>query len=248
MQPCCRTVSARLGLHVPPHVLAHDGAAGEQRVPHDGVHACVAQRAHIVRQRLRHLPCGGLDGVGIVVQIHVQILLVAQHGQRTQRAEHKGHNGHPALLGLHQTAAYVDVHHHPPAGAVVHLFDLGVVLDLPDHRIAVVRMRRLVLRKDQLLPPGVALNGQVDKRHQAVQIEQLRRFQKACRARLRVGGPFFIGGVHQLPVDAAQNGVHRYMIGLLMAQGGRYTLKRSHIISAFPDTRYCASYRFMALL
>ena len=84
---------------------------------------------------------------------------------------------YPILCGITRKltgVSHINVHHHAVAGAVVHLLDLGIVIKILDHALAVVGMRCLVLVKDQLLTPCGTFNGQVDQGHDTVDIKLLR--------------------------------------------------------------------------
>ena len=216
------------GLHLDPHVLGHDRAGGEQRVPHDCVHPCVAQRLGIVLERRRDLACRTLDRVRVVVQVHVHGGLVAQHGQRPQRAEYKRHDRLFVLEFRNKALAHINVHHHALTGAVIHLFDFFVILDILDHAVFIVRMCCILLGIDQLLPPRRAFDRKVDQRDHAVQIVFADSFDISVCAGFCIRGPFFVASADQLARHAGKDRIGRHPVCLLMVERRYHTFVRIH--------------------
>ena len=121
----------------------------------------------------------------------------------------------------------------PNTVPVIGLPDPGIIVDVPDQKLIKVRMRRLVFRVHDLLSPGVALDGQVDKRDQAVYIKRLRRFQISLGTHGRVCGPRRIIRPDQPAVDYRKDWEHRHPIRLLMGKRRKDPLHRIHTLRPF---------------
>ncbi len=166
------------------------------------------------------IPGGFLHGVRVVIEIHVHTLLVAEHGQHAEGAEYKRYYGLLPLQLRHQALADVDVHHHALGGPVVHLLDFLVLINVLQDHVLVVGMGRILRGEHKLLPPRVALDGQVDQRHNAVDVKLAGRLQESVGADLRICGPLLIGCPHQLPGNAGKDGIDGHVVGLLAVQRG----------------------------
>lgn len=165
-----------------------------------------------------HVCRRGLDGFGLIVDVHVRLFLLAHHGERTQRAEHEGNDRDLVTEVLDELLDGVDVPHHAVAGMVIDVLDLLVVVDVLVELVIVVGMRRLVFGVDELLAPCCALDRQADQRDDAVEVEFLLRLDVGLGAEVGVHRPVGITAVDEPASAPGDNRIVGDAIGLLVIE------------------------------
>ena len=177
----------KFSFQVIPHLFAHDGAGCKQSVNHDTLNSCVKKRFRIFHQCFIDTSCRFFYHFRFFDTIHVHLLLVAKHGECSQRTKYKGNNRIFSFGVFYQFFADIDVHHHSFAGTIIHFLNLFIILFCLDYLIFIVGVRRIFFLEFQFLSPCSTFYGKVDQCDNAVTSGQFSCFDKSLCTNICIG-------------------------------------------------------------